>query len=368
MSHAELMGRPRIATPNAGPRPPPSRRGQNAGSSSTSLDGHGGTRSSSGTKSNDTLAPPLRPGVGLRRVSSFSGPAPGGNRAGVGAVYNDLPAQSLPVRRAGRRGSLISPTPPPPVRRMSSYDESTPTGPSGSVVSSASSGLTPTATRPRLTHQRTASDSTISTRTITRPIAPPVQRDQMSPPDGSIRLGMGRPDQAAEIGKLVNALHTLTPPNRVRIHPSPHASILHPSSILTPFAVTLEALVVERTTLLTPDQPTSELPDLKDGTSLKLAPPAGSGEIDWSALQRYIRALGVSLDRLLPYIQTSPDQAALEDLIRSIRMFVGKIKKVFSEVLQGYGDQYGFMKGLWDDQNMKACAGEIGRWCDLFDA
>jgi hypothetical protein len=131
--------------------------------------------------------------------------------------------------------------------------------------------------------------------------------------------------------------------------------------------VTLEALVVERTVLLHPDQTKSDLPLLRDGFSLRLAEP-GTGEIDWTVLRTYIRSLGHSLDQLLPYIQTSPDQFALEDMIRSIRMFVGKIKKVFSEIVQGYGDHYGFMKGWWDDKSMKACAGEIGRWCDLFDA
>jgi hypothetical protein len=73
------------------------------------------------------------------------------------------------------------------------------------------------------------------------------------------------------------------------------------------------------------------------------------------------------VDQILPFIQSSQDRAGVEDMIRSVRMFVGKIKKVFAEVVQGYGDGYGFLKGWWDDGDMKGCAGEIGRWCDLFD-
>lgn len=354
MSHADLMGRPRIITPAARGPPPPARAP--IGTSSTSLDGHGPTLSSQ--HAGNLLAPPTRPGLGLRRVSSFSGPS-GGNHAGVGAVYNDLPAESLPPRRLGRRGSIVG-TPPAPIRRDPGFEDST-----GTVMSTTSTDSGSTyRPRPRMVHQRTASESTVST--ITRPSASGLTRDHASPPDGSVRLGLGRPEQAVEIGKLIRALHALTPPTRVRIEPSPRASILHPSSILTPFAVTLEALVAERTVILHPDKAIADLPTLRDGSSFHLS--ETGGEIEWTVLRSYIQSLGDSLDRLLPFIQTSPDQSALEDMIRSIRMFVGKIKKVFSEIVSGYGDNYGFMKGMWDDRSMKACAGEIGRWCDLFDA
>lgn len=186
-------------------------------------------------------------------------------------------------------------------------------------------------------------------------------------------MRLGRPDQSLEIGRLIGTLHALTPPSRVRLTPVAQTTVLHPSFILTPFAVCLEALVSERAILTSPGTPpphgSSNLPTLADGTSFHLSSTgAGSGELDWTVLQTYTHKLGTVLDQLLPYINSTPDQFALEDLVRSIRMFVGKIKKVFSEVVQGYGDQYGFMKGWWDDKSMKGCAGEIGRWCDLFDA
>lgn len=335
MSHADLMGRPRNITPAARGPPPAhhARRAQTNGHSSTSisLDGHGPTpshpNSNGGSQGSPTPAPapPFRPGMGLRRVSSFSGPS--GNRAGVGAVYNDLPAQSLPPRRPGRRGSIIGPTPPALVQSTSSSNQSHASGSGssardsgGSVPSSVSSDGTATMStpRPRLKHQRTASESTVST--ITRPSAASiavVPKDHQPLPDGSIRLG--RPDQELEIGRLIGALHALTPPARIRIVPSSQANILHPSYILTPFAITLEALVTERSILLNPVQPNSELPKLKDGSSL-LLPDPGTGEIDWTTLKTYIRSLGTVLDQLLPFIQTSRDESALADIIRSIRM------------------------------------------------
>jgi len=121
---------------------------------------------------------------------------------------------------------------------------------------------------------------------------------------------------------------------------------------------------VERQILTSPDQP-PDLPILKTGQSLQLN--EGEGEIDWTVLRVYTRSIGIIIDQILPFIQNSQDRLAVEDMIRSIRMFVGKIKKVFAEVIQGYGDGYGFLKGWWDDGDMKGCAGEIGRWCDLFD-
>jgi hypothetical protein len=183
--------------------------------------------------------------------------------------------------------------------------------------------------------------------------------------DGIIRLG--RPDQVLEINRLINTLHSLTPPSRNRYNPNSNSASLYPAFILTPLAVILESLVVERQILTQPDLPIPDLPALKDGLTLQLDP--GEGEIDWKTLRVYTRSLGNLLDQILPFIQDSSnqDRLAVESMIRSIRLFVGKIKKVFAEVVQGYGDDYGFLKGWWDDGEMKACAGEIGRWCDLFD-
>ena len=374
MSHSDLMGRPRLIP--SGSRPPisqaqPQSSSSNQRNTSTSLDGHGQSSQSSIGSSNslsNRLRPPPRPGLGLRRVSSFSGsPA---SQAGVGATGNHLPAYSLPARSQGRRGSILGPERPPVIRRTSSYGSSgvdwnkgrsLHSGPSVADVRVGGSGRG---------HQRTASESTGST--IKRPSytipkdghdAPATpEKSTKSTSDGLIRLG--RSDQVLEISRLITTLHSLTPPARSRIHPTPNSSSLNPSLLLIPLAIILESLVVERQILTSPDQ-RPDLPILKTGQSLQLD--EGEGEIDWTVLRVYTRCIGSIIDQILPFIQNSQDRLAVEDMIRSVRMFVGKIKKVFAEVVQGYGDGYGFLKGWWDDGDMKGCAGEIGRWCDLFD-
>jgi hypothetical protein len=373
MSHSDLMGRPRLIP--SGPRPPLSHSQQSSSSNqrntSTSLDGHGQPTQSSIASSNslsNRLRPPPRPGLGLRRVSSFSGsPA---NQAGVGATGNHLPAHSLPARSHGRRGSILGPERPPVIRRTSSYGSSGVDWNNGRSLHSGPSVADVRVGGLRRGHQRTASESTGST--IKRPTytipndgndSPvlPV-KDSKSKSDGNIRLG--RPDQVLEISRLITTLHSLTPPSRSRIQAIPNSSSLNPSLLLIPLAIVLESLVVERQILTSPDQP-PDLPILKTGQSLQID--EGEGEIDWTVLRTYTRCIGSIIDQILPFIQNSQDRSAVEDMIRSVRMFVGKIKKVFAEVVQGYGDGYGFLKGWWDDGDMKGCAGEIGRWCDLFD-
>lgn len=373
MSHSDLMGRPRLIPSAPRPclsHPQPLSSSINQRDSSTSLDGNHRSNQSNIASSNSSstrLRPPQRPGLGLRRVSSFSGsPA---NQVGVGATGNHLPAHTLPARSHGRRGSIVGPQRPPVIRRTSSYGSSVDWSKGRSLNNS------PGVTDPRLgglgrSHQRTASESTGST--IKRPNYPiPLERsgapvipskDVRSKTDGNIRLG--RPDQVLEISRLITTLHSLTPPSRSRIHPTPNSSSLNPSLLLTPLAIVLESLVVERQILTSPDQ-SPDLPILKTGQSLQLN--EGEGEIDWTVLRVYTRNIGSIIDQILPFIQNSQNRSAVEDMIRSIRMFVGKIKKVFAEVIQGYGDGYGFLKGWWDDGDMKGCAGEIGRWCDLFD-
>jgi hypothetical protein len=373
MSHSDLMGRPRLIP--SGPRPPLSHSQQSSSSNqrntSTSLDGHGQPTQSSIASSNslsNRLRPPPRPGLGLRRVSSFSGsPA---NQAGVGATGNHLPAHSLPARSHGRRGSILGPERPPVIRRTSSYGSSGVDWNNGRSLHSGPSVADVRVGGLRRGHQRTASESTGST--IKRPTytipndgndSPvlPV-KDSKSKSDGNIRLG--RPDQVLEISRLITTLHSLTPPSRSRIQAIPNSSSLNPSLLLIPLAIVLESLVVERQILTSPDQP-PDLPILKTGQSLQID--EGEGEIDWTVLRTYTRCIGSIIDQILPFIQNSQDRSAVEDMIRSVRMFVGKIKKVFAEVVQGYGDGYGFLKGWWDDGDMKGCAGEIGRWYDLFD-
>jgi len=341
--------------------------------------------------------------MALRRVSSFSGSV--GNQAGIGAVgvgsgtsTPNLPARSLPARSGGRRGSIIGPERPIPVRRRSSYDEAksvqagiNPHGVGAGVKGRFAFALAkPSFSGNR--HQRTASESTGSTIKVSQPVISRGHGSGFSPPvpakdkggrsgsvdgglgrsasgsgngDGSIRLG--RPDQGMEISRLINTLYDLTPPARTRPQttPKPSSTSLHPALILTPLAIILEALVSERSILKNPEQaqPPPTLPTLKDGSSLQLL----DGEVDWTSIRIYARSLGNVVDQVLPFIQSSQDRAGVEDMIRSVRMFVGKIKKVFAEVVQGYGDGYGFLKGWWEDGDMKGCAGEIGRWCDLFD-
>jgi len=377
MSHSDLMGRPRLIPSAPRPsisHPQPQSSSLNQRNTSTSLDGHGQPYQSSIAPSNsfsNRLRPPPRPNLGLRRVSSFSGsPA---NQAGVGATGNHLPAHSLPARSHGRRGSIAGPERPPIIRRTTSYGSSGVDwtkcrgGDSGASMVMRVGG---SISGPGRGHQRTASESTGST--IKRPSytisnghndAPAIPGKDAKPrSDGPIRLG--RPDQTLEISRLITTLHSLTPPSRSRIHPIPNSSALNPSLLLIPLAIVLESLVVERQILTSPDQP-PDLPILKTGQSLQLD--EGEGEIDWTVLRVYTRCIGSIIDQILPFIQNSQDRLAVEDMIRSVRMFVGKIKKVFAEVVQGYGDGYGFLKGWWDDGDMKGCAGEIGRWCDLFD-
>jgi hypothetical protein len=381
MSHSDLMGRPRLI-PSA-TRPPPSQppKSRTERFTSTALDGHGhgyqnqGSNNSNPHVSSSTtsstkhvLRAPPRPGLGLRRVSSFSGSP--GNQAGVGAVGNHIPAQSLPARSQGKRGSIIGPDRPPAIRRTSSH------GNSSSFDGSRSTSIKSRGELggERFGHSRTASESTASTikrPTYTRtsdvtgpaPAVPSKDNIGKAKKDGKIRLG--RPDESLEISRLITTLYSLTPASRSRATPTPNSSALHPSTLLTPLAIILESLVVERTILTSPDQPIPDLPLLQSGQSLQLDP--GEGEIDWTTLRIYCRSLGNIIDQVLPFIQNSQDRLAVEDMIKSVRMFVGKIKKVIAEVVSGYGDGYGFLKGWWDDGDMKGCAGEIGRWCDLFD-
>ena len=387
MSHSDLMGRPRLIPSAPLPKPPQPKSRTTERNTSASLDGHGHSHSNQGhaisstiptLSSRQVLRPPPRPGMGLRRVSSFSGSP--GNQAGVGAVGNHIPAHSLPARSQGKRGSIVGPDRPPAIRRTSSHGNSSSFD--GSRLDGGIRGLkgglvgfgTSQGIGKSNGHSRTASESTAST--VKRPsytsakempgIAPALpSKDDVakSKNDGTIRLG--RPDESLEISRLIDTLHSLTPASRSRAVPIPGSTTLHPSTLLTPLAIILESLVVERSILMSPDQPVPDLPLLQAGQSLQLDP--GEGEIDWTALKVYSRSLGNIIDQVLPFVQDSQDRLAVEDMIRSVRMFVGKIKKVFAEVVSGYGDGYGFLKGWWDDGDMKGCAGEIGRWCDLFD-
>ncbi|OCF34248.1 hypothetical protein I316_04201 [Kwoniella heveanensis BCC8398] len=223
---------------------------------------------------------------------------------------------------------------------------------------------------------------------------------------GCVRLGLSA--DTPLLARTLGALHALTPFDRVPdpLPPAASSRTLHSFSLLAPMAIILEALVVERS-ILKGELLGSTLPVLRDGRSLQLfyrsqtstsdqdrgsngqhsqeseqddfdvsvntgTEGGGGGELDWTTIKWYILSLGRIIDDLLPYLREKPSSAqeeeVVEELIKSVRAYVGKMKKVFGEVASGYVDQYSFMRGLWDEGEMKGAAGEVGRWGDLFDA
>ncbi|WVQ94898.1 hypothetical protein IAU59_001984 [Kwoniella sp. CBS 9459] len=223
---------------------------------------------------------------------------------------------------------------------------------------------------------------------------------------GSVELGSAA--DTLSLTRTLDALNSLTPFDRIHDPPPPAPSsrILHPFSLLTPMAIILEALVVERSMLKgEPLGGGGTLPTLRDGRGLQLFyrvqtsdlengnrhsqsqsqdnglvrsdssrgdSITGGGELDWIIVKWYILSLGRIIDDLLPYLREQPSSAqeeeVVEELVKSVRAYVGKMKKVFGEVAAMYVDQYSFMRGLWDEGDMKGAAGEVGRWGDLFDA
>ncbi|WVF67299.1 hypothetical protein IAT40_002050 [Kwoniella sp. CBS 6097] len=258
--------------------------------------------------------------------------------------------------------------------------------------------------------------SSTTTTTSHDPYRTPNRSTSLPHPTSSVTGGvtLGSIADTPSLTRTLGALCTLTPFDRIHDPPPPAASsrILHPFSLLTPMAIILEALVVERS-ILKGELLGSTLPVLRDGRSLQLFyenqsseqdnesqsqsqlqsqsqsqshkngiavannSKAGSelssgGELDWTTVKWYILSLGRIIDDLLPYLREQPssteEEEVIEELVKSVRAYVGKMKKVFGEVASMYGDQYSFMRGLWDDGEMKGAAGEVGRWGDLFDA
>lgn len=182
-----------------------------------------------------------------------------------------------------------------------------------------------------------------------------------------IRLGTS--SDRKEVTKLLTRLAALTPQSRMSAvkPPPPHTGALHPTSLLIPLAIIVEALATERDVfrgLSTGIPP--ELPALRDGSTLQEQ--NGSGELDWSITRKYVVAISTLIESLLPFITRSADGPKVEEMKKSIRVYVGKTKKVFGEVASVYMDRYGFMKGWWDDRGMKGAAAEVGRWGEMFDA
>lgn len=235
-------------------------------------------------------------------------------------------------------------------------------------------------------HARTASDSTISStsepssaqKAHVRSIS--LDQRMFGNLEGCIRLG-GDQD-VPQVSQLLSALQSLTPPERAAnvTLPAPNTALLNPISLLTPLAIILEALVMERTVLRNESsglhvtdegkesskQWKGSLPAMTDGSKLQLD--HGGGELDWLATRSYILAVGSVVSSLMPYLQSHPDTKEVGNLVKGLRMYIKKTKKVFREVATMYVEGYGFVKGFWDETGMKGSAGEVGRWSDLVDA
>ena len=183
--------------------------------------------------------------------------------------------------------------------------------------------------------------------------------------EGTIRLGTDA--DLPQASALLDTLQSLSPPSRV-IGAAPPASmgLLRPPTLLVPLAIVLEALVVERSVLRDEYPSDAErLPALKDGSLLQVA--SGEGELDWDVLKVYTLELGSIINRILPFLQNA-SSSEVEVLAKGLRMYVGKMKKVFAEIAMMYVEGYSFLRGFWEEDGMKGTAGEVGRWGDLFDA
>ena len=282
-----------------------------------------------------------------------------GNRAGIGAglSFQDTAGASASANHLG-------PPRPAAARRVSSFENRKPVS-EHDVLLPKPKGAKASIGR----HQRTASDSRSDTLTPERDGQPPLSTSLIPSflatyHEGYIRLRSDR--DPATSSNLLLTLSALTPPDRVvglRM-PPPASGILHPSAMLTPLAIILEALVAERSVLQSVMP--APLPFLRDGSSLQLQ--GGEGELDWTVMQPYILAVGSVISQLTPYLQRSKDEPEVKGLSKGLRVYIGKQKKVFGEVASMYVDGYGFMRGWWDEGGMKGCAGEIGKWGDMVDA
>ncbi|KAK4684449.1 hypothetical protein P7C73_g5727, partial [Tremellales sp. Uapishka_1] len=218
-------------------------------------------------------------------------------------------------------------------------------------------------------HSRTRSDqSNVDTlRPVPRsPQPPPITRQSLPSTAPEIGIRLGR-EGNKDIARYLTTLHALTPAERVSaVRSLPQSAILHPAALLSPFAIVLEVLVTEREVLRGTYTSTNRLPKLRDGSTFQLKD--GDGELDWKVTRAYVRTLGEVCNDLLPLLQRNGDKRAIEELTKRIREYVGKLKKVFGEVAAMYVEGFGFVRGWWDESEMKGAAAEIGRWGDVFDA
>lgn len=182
-------------------------------------------------------------------------------------------------------------------------------------------------------------------------------------------LKLGRPGEK-KVVKLLTTIQSLIPFDRMPrpVPPPPATCILAPTCFLTPMAIVLETLVCERE-MLKGNKVKATLPVMRDGSRLQVSAGDGPG-VDWKIAQPYILALGTLLDFILPFLQNSSsslDKREVEELVKSARQYVAKMKKVFGDVAGMYEDRYGFVRGWWDESSIKSPAKEVGRWGDLFE-
>lgn len=225
----------------------------------------------------------------------------------------------------------------------------------------------------RTRHGRTASDPTAEE---VRQAAK-INIRELRKPEGSTSLvgtiaglKLGRSGEKKVI-KLIATIQALIPVDRMPkpVPPPPATCILAPTCFLTPMAIVLETLVCERE-MLKGNKAKATLPVMRDGSRLQVSAEDGPGGVDWKIAQSYILAFGALLNSILPFLQNSSsslDKRQVEELVKSARQYVAKMKKVFGDVAGMYEDRYGFVRGWWDESSMKSAAKEVGRWGDLFD-
>ncbi|WWD19840.1 hypothetical protein CI109_104307 [Kwoniella shandongensis] len=332
--------------------------------------------------SSSTLAVP-RPGL-MKRSSSFEERSR--NRAGVGAGTGAVLGRSGSVGEDVRKWSVGSGDTvldardhhatreggkPNLVKRTSSLELPN----LRSKVSNDSTPELKAAAKVKRTHTRTASDSTLcdltqykrenlppprSTSLVKRSGASSLRREdggENSSKSKSLQTGIqllrGNSSDRKTVVKLLTALEALIPASRIiePPPPSPSKGILNPMSLIIPMSLVLEALVYERE-VLKGSPPSERLPILRNGSTFHLFSDdaeVGQGELDWTVLRSYMFAMGTIIDIIFPLVQQHRDteeEMMIRDLIKSIRAYVSKMKKVFGEV----------------------ATGEVGRWGDLFDA
>lgn len=284
--------------------------------------------------------PGMVPGPEMHRACSL------GNRAGIGSAHG----RNLSAGSVDHRIFRFDIGP----RRIASFEH-----------------LQNYGTRTR--HGRTASDPTAEE--VRQAVK--INIRELRKPEGSTSLvgtidglKLGRSGEKKVI-KLIATIQALIPVDRMPkpVPPPPATCILAPTCFLTPMAIVLETLVCERE-MLKGNKAKATLPVMRDGSRLQVSAEDGPGGVDWKIAQSYILAFGALLNSILPFLQNSSsslDKRQVEELVKSARQYVAKMKKVFGDVAGMYEDRYGFVRGWWDESSMKSAAKEVGRWGDLFD-